>query len=283
MSRGDEVFRQLQAVARAAAAHSGAGAPTQEYLIRHVLESFLDRLTRTPHAKDFVLKGGILLAAYGVRRPTKDADANAISADVDAEHLVQVVRDIAAVTADDGLQFDLATIAVQEIREQSEYPGLRLRIAVSVGPWNGVAAWDVSTGDPIVPPPPHVTIDRIIGNPITILGYAPETTIAEKGVTILERGITSTRWRDYVDIVQLARAGIDSDELLRSARAVAVHRGVNLEPVAPRLAGYGAAAQAKWAAWRRKEHLESACEQNLDDQITLVVAHLDPVFRHGPE
>lgn len=181
------------------------------------------------------------------------------------------------------MQFDLATIAVQEIREQSEYPGQRVRIAVSVGPWKGVAAWDVSTGDPIVPPPRHVTVDRILGEPITLLGYAPETTIAEKGVTILERGITSTRWRDYVDIVQLARAGIDSDELLRSARAVAVHRGVNLEPVAPRLAGYGAAAQAKWAVWRRKEHLESACEQNLDDQITLVVAHLDPVFRHGPE
>jgi len=283
MSRGDEVFRQLQAAARAATAHSGAGTPTQEYLIRHVLESFLDRLTRTPHADDFVLKGGILLAAYGVRRPTKDADANAISADVDAEHLVQVVHDIAAVTVDDGVQFDLATIGVQEIREQSDYPGLRVRIAVSVGPWKGVAAWDVSTGDPIVPPPRRVTIDRIIGDAITLLGYAPETTIAEKGVTILERGITSTRWRDYVDIVQLARAGIDSDELLRSARAVAVHRGVNLEPVAPRLAGYGAAAQAKWAAWRRKEHLESACEQNLDDQITLVVAHLDPVFRHGPK
>lgn len=51
----------------------------------------------------------------------------------------------------------------------------------------------MSTGDPIVPPPRPVTIDRIIGDPITILGYAPETTIAEKGVTILERGITSTR------------------------------------------------------------------------------------------
>jgi len=283
VSRGDEVFRHIQGTARSAAAQSRTGAPTQEYLIRHLLESFLARLTQTPHADGFVLKGGILLAAYGVRRPTKDADANAISADVDAEHLVQVVRDIAAVTADDGLQFDLATITVQEIREQSEYPGLRVRIAVSVGPWKGVAAWDVSTGDPIVPPPRRVTIDRIIGDPITLLGYAPETTIAEKGVTILERGITSTRWRDYVDIVQLARAGIDADELLRSARAVATHRGVKLEPVAPRLAGYGAAAQAKWVAWRRKEHLESACEQNLDDQIALVVAHLDPVFRHGPE
>lgn len=97
MSTGDEVFRRIQSAARSAAAKTGTGAPTQEYLIRHTLESFLDRLTHTVHAEDFVLKGGILLAAYGVRRPTRDADANAIGADVTADHLVAVVRDIVAV------------------------------------------------------------------------------------------------------------------------------------------------------------------------------------------
>jgi hypothetical protein len=106
-----------------------------------------------------------------------------------------------------------------------------------------------------------VTIDRILGDPIILLGYAPETTIAEKGVTILERGITSTRWRDYVDIVQLARQGIDPDKLLRSAQAAARHRGVTLEPVTPYLAGYGAVAQAKWAARRRKEHLDPSARR----------------------
>jgi Nucleotidyl transferase AbiEii toxin, Type IV TA system len=223
VSSGDAVFRRVQSLARSAAANGGTGAPTQEYLIRHTLESFLDRLTRTSHADDFVLKGGVLLAAYGARRPTKDADSNAVHADVTAEHLAQVVRDIAATDVDDGVVFDLDTISGQEIREQADYPGLRVRVAVSIGPWKGAAAWDVSTGDPIVPPPREVTIDRILGDPITLLGYAPETTIAEKGVTILERGITSTRWRDYVDIVQLARHGINPDELLRSARAVARH------------------------------------------------------------
>jgi hypothetical protein len=282
VSSGDTVFRQIQSVARSAATKSGAGAPTQEYLIRHTLESFLDRLTHTSHAGDFVLKGGILLAAYGVRRPTKDADANAVNANVTAEHLAVVIRDIVATDIDDGVVFDLDTIDVQEIREQSDYPGLRLQVAVSIGPWKGALAWDVSTGDPIVPPPRRVRIDRILGDPIPLLGYAPETSIAEKGVTILERGITSTRWRDYVDIVQLVRNGIDPDELLRSARAVAHHRGVTLKPVAPYLAGYGAVAQAKWGAWRRKEQLEAVCEASLRDQITLVASCLDPVFAHGP-
>jgi hypothetical protein len=88
-----------------------------------------------------------------VRRATNDADANAVRVDATAEHLAQAVRDIAAVDVEDGVVFDLDTISVQEIREQADYPALRVRVAVSIGPWNGVAAWDVSTGDPIVSSP----------------------------------------------------------------------------------------------------------------------------------
>lgn len=281
MNFSDTTFHALQAAARSNASKTGTRAPTQEYLVRHLLESFLDRLTRTEHAQDFVLKGGMLLAAYGARRPTKDVDSNSIGADVTAAHIAAVVRDLAAVTFDDGVVFDPDSTTVQEIREGSEYPGLRLRVKASIGSWQGTAMWDVSTGDPIIPAPRKITLDRVLGEPITILGYAPETTIAEKGVTILERGISSTRWRDYVDVVQLARQGIDTDELLRSARAVAHYRGVLLEPIAAHIAGYGATGQAKWAAWRRKEQLEAVCEANLDEQMALVSKVLDPVFLLG--
>ncbi|WP_399553272.1 nucleotidyl transferase AbiEii/AbiGii toxin family protein [uncultured Propionibacterium sp.] len=91
----------------------------------------------------------------------------------------------------------------------------------SIGPWRGTSAWDVSTGDPIIPEPRIVSVDRVLGEPLQPLGYAAGTIIAEKAVTILERGITSTRWRDYVDIVQLCRQGFDPHELRRSAEAVA--------------------------------------------------------------
>lgn len=138
-------------------------------------------------------------------------------------------------------------------------------------------------GDPIVPAPRKIAVPRVIGEPIEMLGYAKETAIAEKGVTILERGITSTRWRDYVDIVQLCEGGYDAEELLRSARAVARCRQVTLEPVSPHLQGYRAMAQAKWTAWRRKQQLEENCEANLDKQVARVAAILDPVFAHGPE
>ena len=53
MTTGGAAFRETQAAARSRAAKSGGNAPTQEYLIRHTLESFLDRLARTTHHGQF--------------------------------------------------------------------------------------------------------------------------------------------------------------------------------------------------------------------------------------
>lgn len=252
VSTGDEIYRTIQSKARSDAASSSKRSPTAEYLTRHALESFLFRLTRTEHADSSVLKGGILLAAYGVRRPTKDVDAEAIGAAVTPEDLTQVVHDIAAVEAEYGV--DLETITVQEIRDEAKYPGLRLRVSIRISSWKGVVAWDISTGDPIVPMPQTVKIPRLLGAAIEVTGYRPETVIAEKGVTILERGTTSTRWRDYIDIVQLpAQYDIDKDDLRRSAEAVAEYRNVDLKPISPVVNGYGCGSSGvtHLCAWSR--------------------------------
>jgi hypothetical protein len=282
VTRGDQIFNQIQKKARTDGVEARKQPPTAEYLTRHALESFLDRLTQTEHGKDFVLKGGILLAAYGARRPTKDVDAEAISSSVTADNIAQIVSDIAAVEADDGVEFDLGSLDIQEIREEAEYPGLRVRVNISIGTFSGKVLWDISTGDPIVPMPKMVKVPRVLGDDIEMLGYAPETVLAEKGVTILERGTTSTRWRDYVDIVRLAEIyDIDNDLLLASAQAVADYRGVDLKPVGSMLDGYGSISQPKWAAWRRKEGFEDICDQSLDVQVAAAAAVLHPVFARG--
>lgn len=273
------IYRAIQGRARSEASSSGRPPATEMLLTRHLLESFLDRLTKTDHAEDFVLKGGILLAAYNVRRPTRDLDAEAVSAVVSMDHLRQVVADIVEVAADDGIEFDVESLSIREIREEVEYPSLRVRMRAGLATWRGVTAWDVSTGDPIVPAPHKIRLPRVHGEDIVVLGYRPETTIAEKGVSILERGVTSTRWRDYVDIVQLfENFDIDVRALQSSSRAVAEFRRVRLRAVAPVLAGYGSASQPKWAAWRRKEGLEDVCAERLDDQVARVAQLLDPVF-----
>ncbi|WP_053614908.1 nucleotidyl transferase AbiEii/AbiGii toxin family protein [Nocardiopsis sp. NRRL B-16309] len=97
MTSGYEAFQQIQRKARSVAAREGRPVPTAVYLTRHALKSFLGRLTRTEHKDDFVLKGGILLAVYAVRRPTKDVDAEAIRTTVTPEVITQVIRDVAEV------------------------------------------------------------------------------------------------------------------------------------------------------------------------------------------
>lgn len=104
------------------------------------------------------------MSARGVRRATKDADANAVNVDVTVDHLTKVVRDISDVSVDDGVVFDVDTISVQDIREQAEYPGLRVRIPASIGIWNGLAVGRIRRRADRAPPR-QVTIDWILGNP----------------------------------------------------------------------------------------------------------------------
>lgn len=193
-----------------------------------------------------MLKGGLLIAVYNARRATRDIDSEAVDVTATPAYIEQVVRDVAAVRVDDGLTFDLGSLDVHEIRDDAEYRGIRMRIKAHLGAHVLTVAWDVSTGDPIVPDPHTVALPRLLGGEIEMDAYRLETILAEKGVTILERGITSTRWRDYVDIVRLAQTNtIDRQLLLDSARAVARFRGVELEPIAGHVGGYGEVGQAK--------------------------------------
>lgn len=279
MTRGQVVLQQARNLARSKDQPACFVGSTADYLTRHSLESFLARLMATPYGDSFILKGGLAVSVYNVRRPTKDIDSVVVDAPLTPEYLRTIVETIAQTEADDGLELDVDSIDIQEIREGAEYPGIRVRVRGHIGSARVAVAWDISTGDPIIPPPRIMTIPRVLGGTIVVLGYTPETIIAEKSVTILERGITSTRWRDYVDIVQLAEYNdIDHAVLRQAAQTVARHRSVVLVPTAPLVVGYGHIAQAKWAAWRRKHHLEDISEELLDDQMTRVAALIDPIF-----
>jgi hypothetical protein len=50
--------------------------PTDELHQLYALEGFLRRLAASEHARHFALKGGVLMAAYNARRPTRDVEPN---------------------------------------------------------------------------------------------------------------------------------------------------------------------------------------------------------------
>ncbi len=70
--------------------------PVDELHQLYVLEAFLDRLTRSPFARTLVLKGGVLLAALGERRPTRDIDLQAQAIENDLETIRATACEIAA-------------------------------------------------------------------------------------------------------------------------------------------------------------------------------------------
>jgi len=72
------------------------GRSTQELLTLYVVERWLARLSASPYAEQFVLKGGMLLAAYDARRPTADVDALARHIANDQDAVVARITEVPA-------------------------------------------------------------------------------------------------------------------------------------------------------------------------------------------
>ena len=69
-------------------------------------ERWLARLAVSDHRFRFVLKGGVLLAALGNRRPTQDADLLALGISNDHATVIRYVNEIASIDLHDGGTFD---------------------------------------------------------------------------------------------------------------------------------------------------------------------------------
>ena len=67
----------------------------QELMTLYALEGLLARIAISEYRDDFVLKGGVLLAAFAARRPTKDIDLQATRLTDDPDEVAERVRAIA--------------------------------------------------------------------------------------------------------------------------------------------------------------------------------------------
>lgn len=255
------------------------GRPTEELHQLYVLECFLDRLVQSPYVDRFVLKGGVLLAAYEMRRPTRDVDLRADRLAATPEAVLHAVCSIAAHPIEDGLVFDVDQARAEVIRDEDEYNGVRVVMTVQLASARVVFHVDVNVGDPVIPRPTNVVLPRLRGGVLSLLGYPLVMVHAEKIVTMTERGEVNTRWRDFADVFLLAgRHGVNGDELAASTAAVAEHRNATLQPLLPELDGFPELAQRKWAAWVRKQRLSDRLPQSFEQTLSAVAAFADPVL-----
>lgn len=254
--------------------------PTAELLHAYALEGFLDRLTRSPEAGSLVLKGGVLLAAFAARRPTRDIDLAARDLPGEVDDVLALVRRIATVEADDGLVFDPAAASASSIRDEDQYAGVRVSLPCVLASARIRFHVDVNVGDPIWPAPGPVDLPRVLGGTLRISGYPLAMMYAEKIVTAVERGLANTRWRDFADVYLLSRAhDADGAELVTAITLVAEHRQVTLGPLMTSLAGFPGLAQSRWAAWRRRQLLDGLLPGDFADVLDAVTAFADPCLR----
>lgn len=252
--------------------------PFAELLALHVLDAFLARLSISPQRERLILKGGVLLAAFDLRRPTRDVDLMAEDLDNDAENVLGVVRGIAELPLADGVVFDFEDATAEVIRDDDEYSGIRVSMTAHVATANVTFHVDVNVGDPISPAPQDIELPRVLGDSIDLRGYPMAMVHAEKIVTAVSRGTANTRWRDFGDVYALAgRHAINGDELLTSLGSVAGHRNVDLAAFGTVLDGYAAIAQGRYAAWLRKQRREDLPGQ-FQDVLDRVFTFSDPAL-----
>jgi predicted nucleotidyltransferase component of viral defense system len=257
------------------------GQDVQDLQTIYALEGLLARLAASPYRDDFVLKGGVLLAAYALRRPTKDIDLQATRLSNDVEEVAERVRQIASVDLEDGLVFDLAGVRAAIIREGDDYEGVRVKLGCSLGKSRVKIGVDVNFGDPVWPKPGRIELPRLVDvgrGPVELWGYPLTMALAEKIVTMLQRGEANTRWRDFGDVYLLAQhRSVSADDLLGSLRTVADYRGHPLTTLLPRLAQMPEVAQPKWAAWLRRSGRSELPEQ-FSSLLARIAAFADPVL-----
>lgn len=203
------------------------GRDVAEYLSLFALEGFLARLSASQYADQLILKGGVLMAAFSARRPTRDIDLSASGFPNDVVEAEGRVRSIAAIGIDDDLIFVTSSVRGEEIRDDSEYHGVRVHIIARLASAEIPFHVDVNFGDPVWPAPVRTGLPRLLGGQIDVLAYPVTMVLAEKIVTVVERGAANTRWRDFVDVASLAtKADISGDDMIRSLAIVAASRQI---------------------------------------------------------
>lgn len=233
-------------------------------LTRYGMERFLYRLSRSPHADRFVLKGALLLLAWlgETLRPTRDADLLGFG-DLSDDTLTRIFREVCGVEVEpDAMTFLPDTVEVQAIREEDAYGGRRVELQARLGPARLRIQVDIGIGDAVTPGPQWLEYPSLLDLPRPRLrAYPRETVVAEKLHAMVLFGMRNSRMKDYFDVLALLREGeLDPDSLARAIVATFERRRtavpestpVGLRDTFPADAGR----QTQWHAFLAKNRLQ---------------------------
>lgn len=256
--------------------------PFQELLQYYCMERFLYRLSRSPQANWFILKGALLLTAWRapLSRPTMDIDLMGRTSN-ELAHIESVIREVCKVESEpDGVEFNTASIKVVRIKEDAEYEGVRIRFRAVLAGAQIPMQIDIGFGDVIVPQPTTIEYPALLDFPSPVLmAYPKEAVIAEKLEAMTTLGLLNSRFKDYFDLWLLSRLYAFEGSMLGDAIAATFqHRETPIEALPIGLSEEFAsdpARQKQWAAFLRRSRFQTAPSE-LNDIIAAVREFVHP-------
>ena len=224
--------RQLKDLVRNLSKKKSADA--QILMRNYMMERFLERISLSEYKNQFILKGGMLVAAMvGLdARATMDLDATIKDTNVSVEDVEMIISKIISIPLNDGVLFRIKRIS--EIMEEADYPGVRVSMETK---FDGVITplkIDISTGDIITPREIKYNFNLMLENrTIEVWAYNLETVLAEKLETVISRNVTNTRMRDFYDIYILQKLYGEqlSKDVLRDALVATAKKRETLEQI----------------------------------------------------
>ena len=243
------------------------GENAQFLLERYATERLLYRLSLSPHAGRFILKGARLFQIWTgeIHRPTRDVDLLGFGSP-DVEELVQVFRAICLqpIPEDDGLSFPPDRIRGDVARADQEYQGASLQMEAHLAKAVLSLQIDFGFGDAITPRAEDVELPVLLDFPAPRLrSYPKETVIAEKLQAMVSLGIANSRMKDFYDLWYLSgRFDFDGRLLSQAIRATFTRRNTAIPSVLPLALtpefSEDTAKKQQWTAFVRRSNLTGA-------------------------
>jgi predicted nucleotidyltransferase component of viral defense system len=211
------------ALARLKALSKETGIAMPAILRRYAQERLLYRLSVSPEAGNFCVKGGVLLSAYykgRLLRPSDDIDFNGFLTDGTIEKVGEIMRQVVTnCNVDDGVEILLETMKIKAVRE-GRIPGGKITLIARVGTARVDLSVDVGFGNRITPEVRTLVMPTLLGSMVpapTVLAYPIETVVAEKAAIIEEHGMINTRLKDYFDLLMISKTQDFSGSILAQA------------------------------------------------------------------
>lgn len=200
-----------------------------------ILERFLTRLSHSSYKDKFVLKGGTLLAKYiSIGRETQDLDFFIQQLSNTEQSLKIALQAICDIDAKDSFVFKVTKIKILD-HVHLAYTGAEISLLATFGATKTVIRMDLGFGDLVEPIDYSINListsrGPLFENKISLRCYPKEFIFAEKLETVVFRGASNTRMKDFHDLYSLIHLGELENSLLEKAlQLVFQHRKTSLK------------------------------------------------------